>query len=400
MANVINPDGSMMNWEDGPSRTLHRRLRPAYERLLRGLHHLPIFCPDRLSKYTSFWESYIPSRGLCIWEFNIPRALLVNHWNASGTFNSSPIRVFKLVHNTLTPVPVFPIPRDAAIARVLIRGVVKNGVIQRQKIGRPNADLMFTLQYRWSDRVEFFDTTTAHLRAIQLPVERTPHKRIRQWQTMFRLDLHLPSLWHATWLPFRSASENCFLWQLVYRIPATQHWRFPELPATDPRTWCTRCDRQRMEDIIHCIWSCPVSREVWKWVNYVLCISAPLSDRSPLLQPAQIFIAVEFHDHFSIPKQLWATLRATTTWCIWKARCKHFMEGNRCLSTSIIYKIWARLGVYMRQTWNGYLRNIRMGETTRIAALTSMSGAYGTCSEVWEVHEDKLQIPPVPPRPP
>lgn len=36
-----------------------------------------------------------------------------------------------------------------------------------------------------------------------------------------------PSIWAVTWLNFRSANENMFMWQLIYRVIATQRWHFP-----------------------------------------------------------------------------------------------------------------------------------------------------------------------------
>lgn len=188
--------------------------------------------------------------------------------------------------------------------------------------------------------------------------------------------------------------------ELIYQIPATRHLRFRELPATDQRTWCTQCDQQEMEDIIHCIWNCPISREVWKWVNFIVCTAAPMSDRYPLLQLVQGFVAVEFQGNLGIPKRLWDTLRAVTAWCIWKARCKHFMDATCSNSSSIIHTIWARFGIYLRKDWNGYLHKIRLGQLTRAEAINHMIRSYGNCTNVWEIHEDKLQIPPVPPRPP
>lgn len=309
-------------------------------------------------------------------------------------------QVFNVTQHSLSPVPTCPLPNEGALNRVIIRRFTQQGTRKCIKIGYPLADLQFVLLFRWNDGSEFFNTSTAHLRALQLSGSRTPHRRVTQWQTLFRIDLHLPSLWRETWLPFRSASENCFLWQLIHRTPATQHWRFPHLPSTDQQTWCTRCDLREMEDILHCIWFCPISRKVWQWVNHILCLSMTSTDCSPRLRPAHIFVALPLPNQLGIPKHLWDILRAATAWNIWKDRCRHFIDGKRSHPSAVIHQIWARIRIYLRQTWNAYLHKIRLGIMTQSVAIEHMAKAFGRSPEVWAMHEQQLQIPPVPPRPP
>lgn len=57
-------------------------------------------------------------------------------------------------------------------------------------------------------------------------------------------------IWTSTWLTFQGACENTFLWQLVYRVIARQHWRFPTRSALDPSTWCTRCPGRLRRDFM------------------------------------------------------------------------------------------------------------------------------------------------------
>lgn len=78
------------------------------------------------------------------------------------------------------------------------------------------------------------------------------------------------NVWSLTWMEYRSAAENTFLWRLLYRILATQRWRFPDRPASDPEMWCTRCSLHVTEDLFHCIWNCPMSRQCWDWCAALL----------------------------------------------------------------------------------------------------------------------------------
>lgn len=71
-----------------------------------------------------------------------------------------------------------PIQSDLHLSRILVHG--KKVLV---RVGSPTADLLFTLQYRWKDGKDFFDTCTAHLRHLQEPACNLPHKRLRQWQS-------------------------------------------------------------------------------------------------------------------------------------------------------------------------------------------------------------------------
>lgn len=157
-----------------------------------------------------------------------------------------------------------------------------------------------------TDQRDFFDTSTQHLRHIQHHGYGFPHNRIQQWQYRLQIQIHLPSLWWEIWRPFRSSSENCFLWQMIYQIPAIQHWRFPHLPASDSQTWCTRCTIDNQEDIVHCIWGCPISQRVWWWVLFLLQISSDSPNSMVTLHMANIFLAQPIQVQHVIPKRLWS----------------------------------------------------------------------------------------------
>lgn len=81
-------------------------------------------------------------------------------------------------------------------------------------------------------------------------------------------------------------------------VVATRRWRFPMLPNTDPRAWCSRCNSRIREDITHCLWSCPSSFLCWQWCAWLL---KEISDHrngtldwQVVLTPAHVFIALSF----------------------------------------------------------------------------------------------------------
>lgn len=92
---------------------------------------------------------------------------------------------------------------------------------------------------------------------------------------------------------------------------ATQHWRIPNLPSTDPRMWCTRCNVGFQEGIIpgiiHCIWDCHISCEVWLSVNYVLFFASSGMMAGLPLHPMHIFFVQPFLEQFHSPhKNFWS----------------------------------------------------------------------------------------------
>lgn len=63
------------------------------------------------------------------------------------------------------------------------------------------------------------------------------------------------SIWTSTWLAYRAPCENVFLWQVAYRVIATQKWHFPTKFVQDESTWGMRCNQGILEDITHCLWA-------------------------------------------------------------------------------------------------------------------------------------------------
>lgn len=86
-------------------------------------------------------------------------------------------------------------------------------------------------------------------------------------------------------------------------IPKAAPW------PTHRATWCTGCDLNLQEDILHCIWFCPLSRQVWQWAQLILHVAASECAPSPTLQPEHIFVAHPLPLEFLIPDLLWSITR-------------------------------------------------------------------------------------------
>lgn len=86
------------------------------------------------------------------------------------------------------------------------------------------------------------------------------------------LSIHIQhsDVWTPLWKDYRSVMENCFLWQVMYKILVTNHWRFPLAGQAQPKTWCSSCTKGSLEDVTHCFWSYFEFQEVWDWVQILV----------------------------------------------------------------------------------------------------------------------------------
>lgn len=256
----------------------------------------------------------------------------------------------------------------------------------------------FMEQYGWVDGSPLLHTSTAQLRKMQATRRLGRHAALVKWE--LHLNCLIPdNIWESMWLKCRSASENVFLWQLVYRVIATQKWRFPTRAAVDETTWCTRCRGGHQEDVIHCIWGCEKSQQCWEWGNFMLGTASLPGPGLVRLTPAQIFIADSLPVEWRVSEKLWQLLWAIVCWQVWKDRNEHIFEGKSSDPINVIHKSWLRLGMYIRLEWNTLVNRVRLGKISFDEAKVAMHAQFGSDPSIWNLHEWTLQVPPVPPRP-
>lgn len=83
-------------------------------------------------------------------------------------------------------------------------------------------DRVLITQYCWEDGTMILNSSTSQLRLLQVHALNDRHGALGKWTA--QLGRPVPeSLWQLTWINYRSAAENTFLWQLIYRIPATNN---------------------------------------------------------------------------------------------------------------------------------------------------------------------------------
>lgn len=257
----------------------------------------------------------------------------------------------------------------------------------------------FIEQYGWADDSPLLDSSTAQLRKMMASRRLVRHSALSKWEV--RLNCLVPeNVRENPWLKCRSARENTFLWQLVYRVIATQKWRFLTRSAMEEITWCTRCRGGHQEDVEHYIWGCEKSRLCWEWGDYLLgsvCLSGPGQVR---LTPAQIFISDPLPVAWGVQENFWQVLREILCWQVWKNRNEHCFEGTPSDPNKVIHKAWHRLGIYLRLEWCTLVNRVRSANISFDEVKLAMQAQFGSNPSIWNLHEWTLQVPPVPPRPP
>lgn len=164
-----------------------------------------------------------------IWQFQLPAARLTGAW-IPFMDRSSPDHTFRLEGNKLRPTRHCCPDSETILSRVMVSS--NANARTRQKLG-PWIDDNPMTQYQWVDGTPLVESSTAQLRSIQVHHAAQPHGALRKWTE--ELGRPIPDdVWQFTWMDFRSAAENTFLWQILYRILATQRWRFPERAREDP----------------------------------------------------------------------------------------------------------------------------------------------------------------------
>lgn len=249
--------GELLAWPEVAHNVLDTAGHRAFDTLISNLHAAPQF-PASLKHQSIFFEAdrTNPDSVACVWQFSVPESEASSSWhNIVPRF--APIREFSVCAGNLRARLGMPSAIPIFAHRILVRSPTKKA----QSLvhwGRGGSDCGFLSQHGWQDGTALLDTSTTQLSSLQARLRQTPHTASLKWET----DLGQPipeNLWTSIWLPYRGSSENTFLWQLFYRVIATQHWRMPSKPPTDPDVWCTRCNLGIMEDTEHCIWSCPIS---------------------------------------------------------------------------------------------------------------------------------------------
>lgn len=205
------------------------------------------------------------------------------------------------------PIPNCGPTQHTTLRRIVVRAPKHSHVCEY--MGTRNRENLLLTQYRWSDGTLLVSSSTSQLRLLQVRNRIDTHSTLAKWERQLgRRDL--AEVWQATWLKYRLAAKNIFLWQFVYHVPATNRWRLPDRPASYPATWCQKCRLNVPKDVYHCIWDCLNSKECWQWCASILAWVSQGQHRGCRLLSSHVLIAESIPDEWDTPDRLWYTMRA------------------------------------------------------------------------------------------
>lgn len=227
MADILTNGNVPIQWEEARRRGAPVNCERAFNVLTQNVKALPEIRPPE-EEQDLFLEDANCGR---IWPYRIAASHATERWIPFMNL-TEPVRTFKTVGSILSPIVKCRPPADAHLQRIIVRAPWHSGRLFH--LGRWHRERLMITQYRWQDGTPLLHSSTAQLRLLQVHGQAAAHSALHKWNR--QLGTPVPDeIWISTWLPFRSAAENT-LWQLVYRIPATNHWRHPDRPASDPDT--------------------------------------------------------------------------------------------------------------------------------------------------------------------
>lgn len=185
---------------------------------------------------------------------------------------------------------------------------------------------------------------------MQQPDQVAAHINLTKWTTDLMWQPDIDTLWKDIWRPFRNPVESCFLWQIIYRISATNHWQYPGMASTNPLTLCVTCGTHK--DLMHTQWNCPNAREVWRWVERVLQAATLGHRRAVHIDIGNALLGDELFCDDTTPLFLWHIFWGVANWQIWKARCLHNIQHIPSTLRQLQEQIWYRAKLYLRVEWH------------------------------------------------
>lgn len=397
LGDISNREGKLIPWEDRAD--LPRKCKSAYIKLLGNTKADLTLSQQRRTRISIFVVESGPIDGNFIWEFKILRSERATSYLMGNVLKEhSAAYRFKVGRIFRTSAP--PPPQFTLLHRIMIGPPMNSGSAgpHRNYLGYPTDPCGKAELYQWKNGRDFFNVDTRQLRFLQGETKyQLAHNSIKKWRAQENWDPNPRQLWKATWVPFREAKVNGFLWQIIYRAAATNHWLAPKAPPTDESTWCKRCNTNSIEDLTHCLWDCNESQVVWRWIT-ILTRGMTLVPASPIhLEVRHALLGDEIEAEYHPPKKWWALLRAVTCWQLWKARNEVTIQHKSSSIQALKARIWQHVRMHLTKEWKAAVRKGRKKTTPEIYARVNFCRDFGANRRVFDFKEGHLHIAASPP---
>lgn len=207
MADVLQNATSAISWEEARQRGAPLNCEAAFIALVQNLQLIPILEHPNEPEEPFLQGTSDLDKNL-VWQFRVPNIHLSEGWLPFVNRNE-PTRTFRYMGHHLVPISNCIPARHAILKRIIVRSPkFANSHIH---LGRWQRDNLMITQYQWRDGTAILQSSTAQLKILQVLDHSRQHSALSKWER--QLACTIPTkIWQDTWMPFRSAAEDTFLW--------------------------------------------------------------------------------------------------------------------------------------------------------------------------------------------
>lgn len=283
----------------------------SYSKMILMLHPIVLSTVHSQKKLRVFVASLPLHEGSTMWEIELTREQRVQRW-LPGELQESARHAHTFSRGLLSHAFHSEPNQDVTLTQLVTtpNHGSKSSRFPTCILGSVFEPVGKSVQYLWRNGEEIFAVDTKLLRILQSPHSESLQIGPHRWTVELAWHPRPSDLWAPLWKDYRAAVENYFLWQLMYRILTTNHWRFPLAGQAQPETWCLRCPDRALKDGMHCFWTCAESREVWEWIWILVQRSVSSQSSYVTLTAAQALLGRRLPRHHKIPDRWWQILRA------------------------------------------------------------------------------------------
>ena len=179
------------------------------------------------------------------------------------------------------------------------------------------------------------------------------------------------SRWQRIWSYNRDSKESCLMWKILFHSNATQRWRFPKVPNSDPRLACSLCLVNAVEDEQHIFWSCPYASKIWLWAIHILQLRSG-STWEPGIE--HVLLGNVLPQDMRHLQHWWDLFRGSVLWNIWLHRNAVVFQTRDAVQpkTAIACKVWIKMRQYIRLDFLSLRRKLVTANNGHSARLISV----------------------------
>ena len=205
-------------------------------------------------------------------------------------------------------------------------------------------------RWQWCPGVDLFSYSSSQGRVWRRPRLQLQYPISEKWEGLVPPDFR-PD-WHEVWVPGRPRKEAGFLWSLLHRAIAVNHWRRQTVPTLSDL--CTCCTQGEPETLIHAFYACPEAAAAWRFAATIFYRLYGIPDSPRPWTPMswqQCLLGFELPGPIRHLQGMWSLLRGSVLWIIWIRRNTCVFANVRWSRVHLEQVIWDATMDLARVAW-------------------------------------------------